>query len=80
MVLVVPGAAAYNDSVTSDFRSCAREGMAVPHRTISFAYIDAVRQAEFLKALSTQPINLKQCSNGELARAVSLRESSCTDT
>lgn len=70
VVLVVPGTAAYNDSITSDFRSCAREGMMARHRTISFAYIDAERQAEFLKALPTQPIDLKRCSSGELARPV----------
>ena len=71
VVLVVPGIGAYNDSITSAFRAFAREGTTVHHRTVSFAYIDAERQAEFLKAVSSRSVDLKQCSSGELARSVS---------
>ena len=69
MILLVPEP---NDSITSAFREVARQGMTIPHKTVSFAYIDSSKQTAFVAALGSHPINMESCRDGTMARPVSL--------
>ena len=72
VVLLVGGSPAYNDSRTDTFRRLAREGIEMQHTTITFAYIDTSKQADFMAKFEPQPTNLRSCPDGNIATPVSV--------
>ena len=75
LVLVVSGLSAYNDSITSGFRTQAIEllNTATDKPTSSMAYIDEEKQWQFVSSFErTQQRNERVCANGVKARSVSL--------
>ena len=67
----MPGYWAYNDSITRPFRALARTGVSIPHKSVSFAYVDATKQAAFVKAFGPLPSDMSDCNSGESGRYVS---------
>ena len=72
VVLLVGGSPAYNDSRADTFRRLAREGIEIQHTTVTFAYIDTSKQADFLAKFESQPVNLRSCPDGNIATPVSV--------
>ena len=67
LLLLVEGASAYSDDVTTSFRRLAKESGA---GRAGWGYVDTSKQSDFLQSFGPIPTDLKQCPDGSLARPV----------
>ena len=66
VVMLVKDASEYNDIVTREFRE-----LSASKEHISFGYVDAAKQEEFVRMFGTVPNSLRMCEEGSKARPVS---------
>ena len=68
VVMLVKDASEY-DTVTRAFRELSMSSHSKGH--ISFGYVDAAKQEEFVRMFETVPNSLRMCEEGSKARPVS---------
>ena len=69
VVMLVKDATEYNDTVARVFRELSMSGNSKEH--ISFGYVDAAKQEEFVRMFGKIPNSLRICEKGSKARPVS---------